>query len=269
MSVPWTSFAEVAETLIKGNFSDWTLHERNRTLARPTPKAVTDPVKILQFDFAVQRQEIQTGGRTLIANGYLAGTCWLQGNTKDSPITDFLDRLQAVSDAWARTTEAAALCFYQVAFSEMGYIGDAMAPQYCFREWELPFLYLNPISDQGVGILGGISASTIQVNAPALGVGQFVGVDGGAWRRVRALPGEPSCRGMVSMGPNGDGNVLVVLSGFVRVPGHGYPVGPLFLSQVTPGSAGAAPDNGISRQVAEVLNETDLIVLGEKAEEEL
>jgi hypothetical protein len=262
MSGRWQGLSDTLDTLFTGNFPDFFLQGRNRIFSRPTSPRTTGPPRFLYYDYSAEANEVTTRGRTREIRGTLGGLTFVQGSGGDIT-ANFLDRMEIIADAWAETGEASRLYFYGVIPQELVYSGDADKSQWCVREWSLPFLYVSPVSTEGEAILGGISNSTVQVAGPALALLDFVGPDSGAWRRVKAAEGEPSCRGMVSIAPDSNGNALVVLSGFVRIAGgHGFPVGSLYLSQTILGVGGAKPDSGVSRVIAEVLNATDLIVLG-------
>lgn len=260
MSGRWQALADTLDVMFSGNFSDFYLQSRNRTFTRPTSPKTTGPARFVYYDYSADANDVQSRGRTRQIHGTLGGLTFVQGNGGDVT-ADFLDRLEGIADAWAETDEAGRLYFYGVIPQEMVYSGDAEKPQWSVREWSLPFLYVSPLSSEGEAILGGISNDTVQVDAPALALLDFVGSDAGTWRRVKAIDGEPSCLGMVSAvlesGPR-----LITISGYVRIAaGHGFAVGPLYLSQDTLGAAGPEPVSGVKRKVAEVINATDLIVL--------
>ncbi len=266
MASAWSHLVSVVNTMLVGNFtgSGWVMQERNRTFTRPTSNSLLNPARFFYWDYEASRVEVKTVGRTRVIEGTIRGVCVVQGNGGDSVIDAFMDQLDTIADTWAATTEAASTLYFfgvQPPLVQV-YEGNAENPTWATRDWDLPFLYLSPVSEEGMGILGGISSSTVQIHGPALSVLDFVGSDAGAWRRVKAVDGEPSCLGMVSIGPDSNGSATVVLSGFVRIAGgHGFAVGPLYLSQTSAGAAGAKPDSGLERKVAEVLNGTDLVVM--------
>jgi hypothetical protein len=272
MSAPWSSFATVVDALVQGNFADWPLKEGNRNFARPEPGPVaTAPAKFHDVDFSAENNEVPTKGRTLIANGLLLGTCWIQGDAGKPLATAYMDRWQSVSDAWAAIQQSSpVLLFFAVEFGELGYVGDALAPEWAFRDFRLPFLYVSPVSADQIDLLGGLAMASQTITATGLLVKDWVGYDTTStpvWRRVKAGEvspsnpgGEPRCEGVVSL--VGDGTATLTTGGEVKIPGHGWTVGPLFLSQVTPGAAGVAPVSGPSRRVATVIDADKLIVHG-------
>jgi hypothetical protein len=264
---PWSHLSGVLDLMFRGNFPDWYIKGRNRTFTRPSSPSVSQPAKFFYWDYEADNVEVKTVGRTRIIRGRVRGIAFVEGNAGDAVIDSLLDQVDTIADAWAEQGEAAStLYFYGVLALAAVYDGDADKPNWCQREWDLEFLYLSPVSDQGVGILAGISTSTISIPSAGLARLDFVGVNAGVWQRVKAEEGQPSCLGMVTGDPEG-GNVLVTLSGFVRVPGHGLPIGPLYLSQDTAGAGtSTVPDSGVARKVAEVLDANDLIVLGELPE---
>jgi hypothetical protein len=265
----WASFAEVADAMMRGNFPDWTIKERNRIFPRPESSGdLRRPTRFFEYDFRAETSDVINVGGTFESNGQVSGTLWLEGDASDAFLIDYLDRLQGISRAWREAERArpgaTCLLFGGVEFSEIDYVGDSLKPSWGFRDFRMPFLYLQPLDQQGMSILGSIGYSTVQVEAPALTSLDFVGSDLGVWRRVKAVEGEPSCLGMVSEVLPGDSR-LVVLSGFVRIAGgHGFAVGPLYLSQGTLGAAVSEPPaTGVLRKVAEVLSATDLVILSE------
>jgi hypothetical protein len=265
MSGRWQALANTLDVLFSGNFPDYYIQARNRTFTRPTAPKTTGPPRFVYYDYSADANDVTSVDRTRQIQGSIGGLTFVQGNGGDVT-ADFLDRLETIADAWAETPEAGQLYFYGVAPQELVYGGNAEKPEWCVREWTLPFLYVSPLSAEGESILGGISSGTFEVQAPSLAALDFVGFDAKsdpkAWRRVRAVEGEPSCSGFVSLALD-SGARKIVTSGWVRIPsGHGFPEGPLYLSQSTAGAAvSEPPQEGVVRKVAEVINATDLVIV--------
>jgi hypothetical protein len=259
----------VVDLLIQGNFPDLLVKPRNRPFVRPTSNNPAAPAVFAYYDAEDDSAEVITNGGTQAVDGFIFGTVFQAGGTGDSAINAVLDQLNRVSLAWRRLGAGGGkFLFGAVRRSGLEYEGDAEAPMWAYRKWELAFKFIgsSTLTDEEVGILGGLSSSTMQVAGPGLltldWIGQDSSSDPAVYRRVKAADDEPAPLGLVSAALDG-GQVLVVLVGFVRIAGgHGWPVGPLYLSQDTEGAATSdpPPDSGQVIKLAQVLNSTDLVV---------
>jgi hypothetical protein len=101
----------------------------------------------------------------------------------------------------------------------------------------------------------------LETEAPGVAFKDWVGLAAGLWVPVAALETEPQCLGVVSRPP--DGTVTIATGGVVDIGAHGWPVGPLWLSQSTSpkGQAtGVEPVSGVVKKVAEVRTANEIVL---------
>jgi hypothetical protein len=254
--------AELAlfSTLLANNLpAGWIQRPPNRKVVRPAVSSdLGRPSKWLAWDIRYEGASSETVGRTRTVRGSLYAQAWVQANAGVDEVVNLMERLDALTDSATSGT------FALSPLSPGDFDDGESDPSWYIREMEVPFLRLGSFSLEDIVTIAGVgSTSTTYITEEphGLNVRDWVGRSTGAWRRVRALDSEPSVLGLVSEVLS-DTAFILTSSGGLKLPSHGWPVGPLYLSQTSAGQAsGTAPSSGVLRQVAEVVDEDNVIVL--------
>lgn len=255
-------------TLLSNNLPPgWILRHPNRVVQRPTGSA-GNPGLFVEWNLGESDCEIATAGRTRKVESFVDLLALVTAEAGISPITDLMDRLEALGDA----SSSSAMWFGALergAYGELA--GDAPGKRSWFgQEIRWPYRRLSTLSVEQMATLAGISSNSTSIHQEnhGLSVGDWIGYDAalGQWRKVVAEPGEPRCEGVVSLVLD-DVRFYLVTSGPLVLTGHGWSPGPLYLSQTDTGVATSTePPAGILRLVATVFNANELIVQGSQPE---
>lgn len=118
-----------------------------------------------------------------------------------------------------------------------------------------------PAGAAGIAGVAGVSGISVSQVAHGLSVQDWIAFDGSAWIPAQATVGGLRCEGVVTEVPAADSFAFAPMGAADFESGHGYALGPLYLSQSTPGRATSTPPGGGMRQrVGIAISTTQLIV---------
>jgi len=118
-----------------------------------------------------------------------------------------------------------------------------------------------PPGPAGEAGISGVATVQVEQVAHGLSVKDWIAFDGTSWIPAQATIGGIRCDGVVTQVTDADtfGFVPAGMADFNL--SHGYPLGPLYLSQDTAGTAtSTAPAGGMSQRVGTAISTTRVIV---------
>jgi len=258
------------EAMLRGEFGDWPAKRPNRRFSPPSLGNITSPAKFYAYDVMYDDAEAGNMGssdqRNRRLEGRLAFIAGVQEDAGRSAVDAFYGRLDALSDAASTSnfTFFAAIPDDPIPSLEGEFKGFYLVPGV------LPFRRTSALDLEDYVTVAGVGSTSrvITQATHGLAVGDWIGLDGSTWRRVRAVNGgEPRCDGVVSEVLTADAFVFTA-AGIVTIPSNGWDSGALYLSQTTAGAGiSTEPTSGIVQLLATV--DGDLVVVHPQAAQEL
>lgn len=257
MSAPYVADRLVIGSLLSANWTGTPVWWPNERFVAPEPAGnPASPAAYLAFEIAYDSAEQITLGGDYEVRGRAELGVWVEKGCGDAILRGYIDSLYSIFAA----VNSPGIFFFEPL------LGDAETEP----EWDwygrlvsVPFAHFGALSAAEVATLAGVSGSTRTISQAGhgLAVKDWVGFNGSAWVKVTATAGQPRCDGVVSAVVDSSTFVLSPV-GPVTITGHGYTLGPLYLSQGTAGTVTSTqPSSGIVQQMAVAYDANSLIVL--------
>jgi hypothetical protein len=247
----------VIGTLLAANWTACPIFGPNERIDPPDASSdPAEPASYLAWDLSYDdaRQITMDGGDQV--DGSIDVTVAQERHSGDSTIRAHMDSLDALFSA----VDSPAIHF------RTGVPGDYEPDDtWYYRLYSIPFVRFDLLSAEDLATLAGVGSTsrTIHQDGHGFAVGDWLAWDSGTnqWIKALAATGEPRCDGVVSEVSSADAFQLTA-TGVVRLLGHGWADGPLYLSQSTRGlGVTVPPSSGVSRLLATVIGSNDIIVL--------
>lgn len=128
------------------------------------------------------------------------------------------------------------------------------------RDWVCPVWIFSPGPEDQ--LLAGESANQLQITQAShgLALGDWIGYNGSAWVKARAASGSIAADGVVSRVTDSD-TFTITFGDAIKLPSHGYTLGPLYLSTTSAGNATSTEPSGAIRQYLGKAISTDYLFL--------
>ncbi len=256
MAAPYASERLLVGSLLSANFSAAPVLWPNAPFTPPTPTSPpATPASYVAFELAYDNTEQTDFAGGYRVDGRVELGVWVQQGCGDELMRSHMSTLYGIFDA----VDSSGIYFGEPSPGELPTVeGDWYG-----RGLAIPFTHFGALTAAEVATLAGVGSTsrTISQTAHGLAAKDWVGFSGSSWGKVAATLAAVRCDGVVSAVLDADTFVLTSV-GAVTLTGHGYTLGPLYLSQ---GSAGAvtssAPSSGVSQQVGVAIDANTVLVL--------